>query len=223
MSKRKWLAALHALDACIDAKRWVSSCEFGTFAEAFEKCPDITWVEYLTAELAKSGVGDWAAEAWAVYMGADDVHFRYMGCTRISRHREVREYFVQHLGKLEQWFNEFVAARCPEFEQWGGTYYKLQLILEKHRACEDACEWVYDSKFSTFAEAFAACPKIQWIDWLVMMSAQYGDSREATLLYMRGFGARHSERREEVLTQYYQPHCALIERLVNEYPLKEAR
>lgn len=105
--------------------------------------------------------------------------------------------------------------------KWGGTYDKLQLILEEHRACEDPREWLHNSKFDTFAEAFAACPNILWIDWLVMMLAQYGKSPDALTLYMGGRDNRQSERVEDVLTRYYQPHSALVERLIREYPLKK--
>lgn len=51
---------------------------------------------------------------------------------------------------------------------------KLMPILEHMGACDESKEWIREKNFDTFSKAWAVCPKVNWIDWLVATLADDG-------------------------------------------------
>ena len=68
MKKIRLMPILERLGACEEAKSWIRFHRFDTFAEAWARCPDIMWIDWLVEELSNQGGGTaWSDEAYAAF------------------------------------------------------------------------------------------------------------------------------------------------------------
>ena len=58
---------------------------------------------------------------------------------------------------------------------------KLMPILEQMGACAKSRAWVREKNFDTFSKAWAVCPEVSWIDWLIAKLADDGNEAAQNL------------------------------------------
>ena len=91
---------------------------------------------------------------------------------------------------------------------------KLMPILEYMKACPPAKLWVREKDFTTFAEAWAACPNAWWIDYVIAVLADDGNADAAALrTEMRPWNDAWKQ-------HMHAKNCADVERWLVEYAHK---
>lgn len=113
MKKLRLMPILEHLGSCESAKSWIRFHKFDTFAEAWARCPDILWIDWLVEELAERGYGTaWGAEAreafekgTKVYAAASKKAFDGgRGDTAVSEALEaLSAHWAPYLEKVAEW------------------------------------------------------------------------------------------------------------------------
>lgn len=65
--KLRLMPILEHMGACDDAKSWIRFHKFDTFAEAWARCPEALWIDWLIYELYQHLRGDLSRELEAIF------------------------------------------------------------------------------------------------------------------------------------------------------------
>ena len=65
--KLRLMPILEHMGACDDAKSWIRFHKFDTFAEAWARCPDALWIDWLIDELWQHLSGDISRELTTIF------------------------------------------------------------------------------------------------------------------------------------------------------------
>lgn len=104
--KLKLLPILDRLGACKEAKRWVKRRKFNTFSEAWDKCPNPEWIDWIVGQLA------WAltpcrSEAVGLYKEADQVLYNLGDVEEDEIKKAIAEFYAPHCKKVEKWLFDY--------------------------------------------------------------------------------------------------------------------